>query len=335
MSCLAVVIIGRNEGERLRRCLASVAGCAACIVYVDSGSSDGSVAMAREMGVEVVELDASIPFTAARARNEGFERSLAMDSQIDYVQFVDGDCEVIDGWLDAAAKHLDEHSEVTVVCGRLRERHPETSVYNRLCEIEWDGPAGESVACGGICMMRAAEFSAVGGYDPRVIAAEDDELCIRLRRRGGKVWRLELDMAWHDAAMSRFGQWWRRAVRAGHAFAQVNAMHGGPPLFYFRREVRSALVWGAAIPAALITLGLVTQWWIGLAGASLYALLIVRIAWRMRRRGLGAGDAVLYGVNCVAAKWPHVVGIGRYWWRRWWRKPAMIIEHKRPAASST
>ena len=65
---VSVVVIGRNEGERLKRCLASLATDSTCIVYVDSGSSDGSVDHARKSGVDVVELDLSIPFTAARAR---------------------------------------------------------------------------------------------------------------------------------------------------------------------------------------------------------------------------------------------------------------------------
>ena len=42
MSQLGIVTIGRNEGERLRRCLSSVVGRGMPVVYVDSDSTDGS-----------------------------------------------------------------------------------------------------------------------------------------------------------------------------------------------------------------------------------------------------------------------------------------------------
>ena len=149
-----VVVIGRNEGERLRRCLESLRN-AGSIVYVDSGSTDGSAELARSVGVEVVDLDMQIPFTAARARNAGFARLRQIAPVVAFVQFVDGDCELIEGWLAAAASFLLQHPDVACVCGRLRERFPQRSVYNRLCDVEWDRDAGETAACGGIAMMRA------------------------------------------------------------------------------------------------------------------------------------------------------------------------------------
>ncbi|MEO6434902.1 MAG: glycosyltransferase family A protein, partial [Tepidisphaeraceae bacterium] len=129
---LGIIAIGRNEGERLRRCLASVVGKASTVVYVDSSSTDGSVAMAREMGATVVELDLATPFTAARARNEGFARLLSLDPACELVQFVDGDCEIVEGWLDRAIAELASDEKLAVVCGRRRERHPEASPYNKL-----------------------------------------------------------------------------------------------------------------------------------------------------------------------------------------------------------
>src|SRR5438128_11766742 len=85
---LAVVVIGRNEGERLRRCLQSLGDRRSAAVYVDSGSTDGSAALAKSIGVEVVELDSSRPFTAARGRNAGFDRALELHPHAEFVQFV-------------------------------------------------------------------------------------------------------------------------------------------------------------------------------------------------------------------------------------------------------
>src|SRR5215203_246092 len=146
---VAVVVIGRNEGDRLRRCLESVVSQAGRVVYVDSGSSDGSMSLARDMGLEAIELDMSRPFTAARARNTGWKRLLELDPDVEFVQFLDGDCEAVKGWVGTASAFLQARPEVGVVCGRLRERFPEHSLYNLLCDIEWDTPPGETLSCGG------------------------------------------------------------------------------------------------------------------------------------------------------------------------------------------
>ena len=151
MNNIGLVAIGRNEGNRLRQCLLSVIGMAQ-VVYVDSGSTDGSVELAKALNVSVVELDLSIPFTAARARNAGFARLLQVEPQIKYVQFVDGDCEVVEGWLNFAQQQLESQPNVAVVCGRRRERFPEQSIYNQLCDMEWATPIGEAQACGGDSM---------------------------------------------------------------------------------------------------------------------------------------------------------------------------------------
>ena len=243
--------IGRNEGERLRACLASTVGRGpAAVVYVDSASTDGSVDAARAAGAEVVELDMSVPFTAARARNAGFERLSAVLPGLAFVQFLDADCELVDGWLPAARARLEARPDLAVACGRRRERHPESSSYNRLADIEWDTPVGEAKACGGDALVRASAFRAVGGYDPALIAGEEPELCVRLRKAGWKVERLDAEMTVHDAAMTRFGQWWRRSVRAGHAYAEGAAIHGAPPERHWVRESRSNWFWGLGLPAA-------------------------------------------------------------------------------------
>ena len=86
-------------------------------------------------------------------------------------------------------------------------------------------------------MVRASVFADLGGFDPTVIAAEDDEFCTRMRKAGWTLERLPEDMTRHDAAMLRFGQWWQRAVRTGHGFAQVGHLHPE----YFVKERKRAL----------------------------------------------------------------------------------------------
>lgn len=256
---LGVVVIGRNEGERLLRCLTSVLHATPATVYVDSGSTDGSAQMAIQLGAEVIDLDMTQPFTAARARNGGLQKLLQQHPSVDFVQFVDGDCEVVTGWLEAAQAFLTQHPSHAVVCGRRRERFPEQSVYNQLCDEEWDTPIGEALACGGDALMRTGALQAVGGYRDGLIAGEEPELCVRLRQAGWRVHRLDHEMTLHDAAITRFSQWWRRTVRSGHAFAEGAWIHGAPPERHWVREVRRAWFWGAGLPVAIgiamITLG--------------------------------------------------------------------------------
>jgi len=283
-----VVAIGRNEGDRLKRCLSS-AGVADPIVYVDSGSSDGSVAWTRSQGFEVVELDTSAGFTAARARNAGFRRIKELAPRLQLVQFVDGDCELAEGWLAAGAALLQQRADAAVVFGRLRERHPERSIYNWLCDREWDGPAGEVKHCGGNAMMRTAALTAAGGYREELIAGEEPELCVRLRRSGWSVWRIDAEMGLHDAAMTRFRQWWLRRVRSGYAFAEGSHLHGASPERHWVWESRRAWLWGFWLPlvcaAAVIIIG---PWGLGLL--LVYALQLLRRTlqqrggWRERTR---------------------------------------------------
>jgi GT2 family glycosyltransferase len=332
MSQLGIVAIGRNEGERLRRCLESAVGSGHAVVYVDSGSTDGSVERALALGAEVVELDLSVPFTAARARNAGFERLERVAPGVELVQFVDGDCELSPGWLGRACAALAERPDVAVVAGRVRERHRDRTVYNRLVDLEMDTPIGEAKACGGVALIRAEAFRHAGGFDPSIIAAEDDELCLRIRRDGGKVLRIDADMALHDIAMTRFGQWWRRAVRCGHAYAEGSARHGASPERHFVRQTRSTLFWGLLVP--LLSLGL--AWWsrgLSLALLAGYAALFWKTERYLRRaRHWPASDARLYAAACVLAKFPQVVGVATYWLRRIGGGPIRIIEHKGPEA---
>lgn len=326
------VVIGRNEGERLRGCLLSVLAAEAPVVYVDSASVDGSAALAAGLGADVHELDRTTPLSAARARNEGFERLLSKHPAIEAVQFVDGDCELHPGWIARATAALRERPDVSAVCGHVSERHPERSVYNRLCALEWQKTPGEIAACGGIFLVRAAAFRAVGGFRPDVIAAEDDELCLRLRRAGGRILLVDAPMASHDADLRRFRQWWRRSQRAGHAYAQGAALHGDSPDRHFVRDCRRIWFWGLVLPVAALGAAW-TSPALALAVAALYPLQIARLYVVGRRHGWSGADAAPWALFTVLGKFPGVVGLLQYRVRRSLGRTTTIIEHKeaRPA----
>ena len=284
MGKLGAIVIGRNEGDRFRRCLDSLLGKAAPIVYVDSGSTDGSIEYASEHGADVLALDASVPFTAARARNAGFDRLKELGPDVERVMFVDGDCEVDAEWLPRAERYLDEHEDYAAVCGRRRERYPGATVYNYLCDVEWDTPVGDAKSCGGDAMMRAEAFAAVRGFNPGLIAGEEPELCVRLRGAGWKIRRIDQEMTLHDADVTRFSQWWTRMRRGGHAYAEGAAMHGAPPERHWVRESRRAVMWGLVLPILAIAASPFTKG-LSLALLLLYPLNLVRIARRLSRAG--------------------------------------------------
>lgn len=319
---VGIVIIGRNEGDRLLACLASLTDDIQEIVYVDSGSTDGSISAAAARGAEVVALDTEIPFTAARARNAGFA-ALGHDKPPEFVQFIDGDCALDADWISKAKDFLQQNPEAGVVCGRRRERFPEVSIYNRMCDEEWNTPIGERRTCGGDALMRWDAFDAVDGFDPTLIAGEEPEMCLRMRRAGWKIWRLDAEMTVHDAAITRFGQFWKRARRAGHATAEGMAMYGKDPEKLGVTDTLRSLKWGIAVPAVIaagcLIFGPVALWLL-----VIYPAKIVRLAFQRGGDRFAWGRAVLLTVG----KFAECRGIIDYYWRNWRGQKAELIEYK-------
>lgn len=306
------VVIGRDEGARLIACLASLAGQVRRVVYVDSGSGDGSVVAARSQGATVVVLDPERPFTAARARNAGLSE-LAKDPP-DYVMFLDGDTQLRDGFLTDALATFANRPKAVVVCGRRREVAPQASVYNRMIDREWDGLPGKVLACGGDALILYPALAKVGGYDPGLIAGEEPDLCLRLRFDGGEIWRIATEMTWHDAALTHWSQWHRRSIRAGHAFAEGWARHG---YAHWGRETLRAFLWGALLPLAILLGGLVQP--------SLFlAALIYLVQWLRLARAGGRDWATL----TLLSKFSEALGVLDYAVNCLLRRKRGLIEYK-------
>lgn len=325
---VACVVIGRNEGARLLESLRSVQAAGLPLVYVDSGSSDGSVEAARKLAIHSLELDSSEPFSAARARNRGLEEVMLAWPETQYVLFLDGDCTVDPGFPAVAARQLEHDSHCAIVTGHLAEQHPDQSIYNRLCSFEWQSPPGRMdgfKALGGIMAVRVSAFRAVGGFNPKAIAGEEADLGIRLRLAGYSVIKLDAPMATHDARILSFRQWWIRAVRGGHAFAQGYALHGGGKFHEGRRAVLSALFWGLALPALILLTLYPSRGWSAVLLAG-YVVLALRMFRHYRAAGLSPSDARLAARFGLYAKFAHVIGIFRFWLAG--AKGSRIIEYK-------
>lgn len=325
---IGVIVIGRNEGERLVRCLASV-GAAEVVVYVDSGSTDGSAARARAAGAEVIELDGSRPYTAARGRNAGLAWLAANRPEVELVQFVDGDCEIDVGWIKPASSFLRSKPRAAAAFGGLRERHPDRSLYNRLCELEWNEPRiGEVAACGGIALVRAGAVRECNGFREDLIAGEEPELCLRLRERGWTIHRLEAEMGTHDAAMTRFSQWWMRAVRAGHASAESAWLHRGRAGRSVR-SVGSALLWGGVLPIAAAAGAFLVHGWSLLLLAA-YPLQWMRLTIRQRSQSEPLSLAWRHSALLIVSKFANLLGAFRFLRDAAFGRQARLIEYKRP-----
>lgn len=323
---LGIVIIGRNEGQRLVDCFDSLTGSEAALVYVDSGSTDGSIAMATARGISVVQLPSGQPFTAGRARNAGFRQLIEQHPKAEYVQFIDGDCRVADGWLEFATEFLNDHPKTAIVCGRRKELNPEHSIYNDMCDIEWNTPVGKADACGGDFMARATTFNDSGGFNDSLIAGEEPELCFRIRNEGWDVFRAAPLMTYHDAAMMHFGQWFQRTSRSGYAYAARGALHINAPGNYCQRENLRIAFWAAAWPAAIIgTATLISPlFWLLLLT---YPLQFLRL-WRHTRRRNPKASAALYAFFMVLGKWPEFYGQTLYIFRRMNGQKPTLIEYK-------
>jgi len=325
-------VIGRNEGERLARCLASLVGTVARVVYADSGSSDGSVELARAHGAEVVELARGTPMNAARGRNAGFARLRELAPELAYVFFVDGDCRVEAGFLAEARAALAADAGLAAVAGRRRELEPEASLYNRVVDCEWNTPVGESDGFGGDVLVRAAALVAVGGYDEHMNQGEDPETAFRLRAAGWRIRRIACDMTRHDVALLTFAAWRRRHRRGGHAYAHGAWKHLGHPRRYNQRAVLSILAWGAVLPlvalgAAPLTHGL------SLGLLALYLLQWSRIRAFRRRQGDDPRTASRYALLITYGKCEEALGVLSCLLSLARGGGARVIEYKAPAAS--
>lgn len=326
---IAAVVIGRNEGSRLDESLRSVQAAGLRLVYADSGSADGSAEVARDLGVPVVILDPASPFSAGRGRNEGLQEALNRWPELAYVMFLDGDCVLDPGFPAAAVACFEQHQDCAIVTGHLAEQFPERSIYNRLCQIEWRSPAGRMTnmnSLGGIMAVRISTFRSVGGFNLKAIAGEEPDLGARLLMAGYAIIKIDAPMATHDAQMVKFSQWWKRAVRAGHALAYRFSQHGRTELRDGRRELLSALFWGFALPLIVLVLLWPTH------GFSLlllggYLLFAARVYRRYRAHDLNASDAKLVTLFIIYGKFAHVAGILTFC-RNLVRGEFRIIEYK-------
>ena len=326
---IAVVVIGRNEGERLRVCLQSVLSMnyplhLLEVVYVDSQSTDGSVAMARNMGVDTIVLDG--PTTAARGRNAGWTATTAP-----LVLFLDGDTILHPEFVQAAIASLDE-PRTAAVWGNRREIDTTSSVYNLLFDWDWETPPGLTAYFGGDALVRRTVLEVTGGYNDRLIAGEEPDLCRRMRGLGYTILHIDVPMTMHDLDMHRFQQYWRRSVRTGFAYAQISSIyaHTSDPLWLdvSRRNIFRGLFWTLA-PMLCIALSMWRHTWLPVFAFVVLAVLAVARSGRsMRHKSVNWELPIAYGMHSHLQQIPILIGQARFWLKHGQHAEPRLIEYK-------
>ncbi len=312
---LSIVIIGRNEGSRLARCIRSARAIrgvkgAVEIIYVDSDSSDGSPARARDMGAAVVSLKSSRT-SPAIGRNAGWRAARAS-----VVMFLDGGT-VLDPDFVASAVPLLRDPNVAVVWGHRRELHPDASIYNRVLDLDWIHPPGPTEFHGGDALVRRTALERTGGFDERLVAGEEAEFCRRLRELSYRIEHINQPMTLHDLHISSWDQYWRRAVRTGYTTAEISErFRAEMPGVWRTAARRNRLHAGglilSALSALVATVLLASPWPILLL-LILYLALIVRTAGQAAWKEPNPVTRFLYGIHFHLQQIPILVGQLRYY----------------------
>ena len=178
---ISFIVPVRNDAARLRRCLRSIMRSGSPVATVemivaDNGSTDGSIAVAREEGAIVLDLP--------NVRVGELRNRAAAIARADVLAFVDADNEIAPEWVPACLESLARGAAavgapyvpptpgtwVQCLYDRLR-RHPTSTE-----PVEWLGS-------GNIALRRTA-FDAAGGFDTTLETCEDVDLCRKLRARG-------------------------------------------------------------------------------------------------------------------------------------------------------
>jgi glycosyltransferase involved in cell wall biosynthesis len=306
---LSFVVIGYNEADTLEACLQSVRnadlhGISYELIYVDGGSKDGSIALAREAGVSYI-LGGEKRRRAAENRNLGLAHVRGR-----FVQFLDGDMVMEKQWPEAAINLLETHNEVAAVCGNLNES--ETGILFQVFQIDWAPREGYIRHCGGAAMYRTDLLRELGGFPEHVTYGEEPYLCWRIRNeRHMRIYQINRTMAFHNLGFKGFADYLERNVRCGATYAEIAWKCRKSADRLWLKEAVMHLAWAGAIVAggALLVLGPQPA---RLALAALALIVFLRKFVQTLRLGYTSAVAAAYALHTYLAKLP--IAWGEIWW---------------------
>ncbi|MBR5560305.1 MAG: glycosyltransferase [Clostridia bacterium] len=196
---ISAIVIGRNEGKRLNACITSIHEALRFlqheIIYVDSRSSDDSIALAKESGARCYLLEAEHT-TAGLGRFVGTK-----EAKGEYLLFLDGDMQLSPGFCEKAMMAMAQRSADG--CTGIRE-----DLYMKNGEIagrneNYFGCTHERIVpeFGGALFIKKDALEKAGGWSPDTIACEEAELHARLRAAGCTVLEIPVKMITHTDAV--------------------------------------------------------------------------------------------------------------------------------------
>ena len=318
------VLIGINCCKTLGRCIDSVFACdypkdKVHLYYVDGGSTDRSIEIARDYeNVTVITITPEYP-TPGLGRNHGWRRGSSP-----LVQFLDSDTILDKEWLKRASGAM-HNDNAGAVLGFRKEMHPEFSVYNWIGNIEWNGPVGESSCFGGDVLIRREALDKTSGYDEVLVGGEDPELSRRIIREGWKIVRIDALMTQHDLAMKTVRQYLARAFRSGYAFAAVRTREAKAGSDFWKSELDKIMIKGGAFFTCIIfaiaiaiiersqTRPLLALLTAGPGIAILFNPRLFKVKKFMRENNLNRKEARKYAWHCSLVVIPQLFGIVRFY----------------------
>jgi glycosyltransferase involved in cell wall biosynthesis len=329
LPAISIVVIGRNEGERLARCLKSLKQIRRVevreVIYVDSASTDGSPLLAARLGANTLAVHSDRP-TAALGRNAGWRCATA-----DLILFLDGDTVLHPDFLRVAAEALSGSATLACVWGHRREINSERSVYSRVLDLDWIYAPGLVEFCGGDALFRRDALVESGGFDEGLIAGEEPELCRRLRALGYGILHIDVPMTGHDLQITRWIQYWRRATRAGHAYAEVSErFRGSADPFWTLDRRRNIMRGGFWLTSLTLALGASIRYGVLplLGWSAILTLMTLRTAWKARWKSNDRWAVILYGLHSHLQQVPILVGQLQYEMTKGRRSARKLIEYK-------
>jgi cellulose synthase/poly-beta-1,6-N-acetylglucosamine synthase-like glycosyltransferase len=340
------VVIGVNAAATLERCLLSIKNSNypqdhVHIMYVDGGSSDKSIDIARSVAeVEVIALTPEYP-TPGLGRNSGWKSGKAP-----FVQFLDSDTILDPDWLANGVQVFEDN--VAAVMGYRTEMHPEQSVFNWIGSLEWNGRPGEAESFGGDVLIRRQVLAETYGYNEELVGGEDPELSRRVRLSGWRVLQLDMNMTAHDLAMTKISQYWKRTYRSGYAFAAVIDRFAADPSPFWNKEFRRIKVRGGgfvglSVLSAVSCIVLPLKLWAvsvssGLFLVALFLLFfprIFRVSYFEEDKEISYEQAKTYAWHCSLAVLPDICGVGRYYLGKWLNRPLRNKRNKLATSITT
>jgi cellulose synthase/poly-beta-1,6-N-acetylglucosamine synthase-like glycosyltransferase len=201
-------------------------------------------------------------------------------------------------------------------------------------DLEWIIPPGLIDSCGGDAVFRGSALERTGGFNPELIAGEEPDLCRRIRSNEGLILRIDVPMTGHDLAIFTWRQYWLRALRTGHAFAEVSSLSRNTKHPLWIAESRRNMVNGVLYCGGLITAlaaSLITRSWLYIgAFLAICAIRVLRTAFKFRWKSRSRWELFLFGVHSHVQQIPILFGQIKYWMHTKEKSPAELIEYKTP-----